>query len=296
MHCSARPSSLPTSSSWSNSVASGLPDDAGSPLLAIAAAASSERGQRASNEDQVRICAQGAHWLAVLADGAGGHQGGAEASRRAVEHMPQALDAGATGFDPGALTRAVVSAHRCVLEGQRGGRGLDRMHSTVVVLWIDTRSGTALWAHVGDSRLYLVRRGVLRQLTSDDSVVQRMVEAGVLTPQQAQVHPNKNQLIAALGIEDEIEPHTLQHAAALQPGDAFLLCSDGWWDSLDEAGILASLADADTPQEWLLDMQRRIEARARERQDNFSAIAAWVRPAAAAATPPGDGAAGSAVR
>jgi PPM family protein phosphatase len=248
----------------------------------IAAATRSECGQRANNEDQVGVGRHGAHWLAVLADGAGGHRGGAEASRRTVEHVPESLYLSGPGFDPGSLTRAVVAAHRHVVEGQ-GREGLEHMQSTVVALWIDTAEGNALWTHVGDSRLYLVRRGALRLLTSDDSVVQRMVDAGVLTPQQALVHPHRNQLIAALGIDDEIAPHTVPQALPLQAGDAFLLCSDGWWGSLEEAEVLASLADADTPEEWLEAMQQCIERREQPRQDNFSAVAAWVMPAVSAA-------------
>jgi PPM family protein phosphatase len=245
-------------------------------MLDIAIATRSERGQRTRNEDSVRVCREGAQWLAVLADGAGGHQGGAEASQRAVAYVDEALQADGRAFDAGALTRAVVATHRHVRAGQRSGSGLDHMHSTVVVLWIDGASGGALWTHVGDSRLYVVRRGALRQLTSDDSVVQRMLDAGLLTPEQAQVHPNKSQLVAALGIDDELEPHTVAQAVPLEPGDAFLLCSDGWWGALEEDAILRSLADADTPDEWLDAMQRHIEAQAAPRQDNFSAIAAWV--------------------
>jgi PPM family protein phosphatase len=245
-------------------------------MLEIAVATLSERGQRATNEDQVRVCREGAHWIAVLADGAGGHRGGAEAARRAVEHVGQSLQGAGPQFQPAALTQAVLATHRHVLDGQTGGPAPQRMHTTVVALWIDAVSGSALWTHVGDSRLYVSRRGMLRLLTSDDSVVQRMVDAGLLTPEQALVHPGKNQLVAALGIEGEIEPHTASHAVPLEPGDAFLLCSDGWWGSLDEQGILASLSGADTPQEWLEAMQQRIEALGQPRQDNFSAIAAWV--------------------
>lgn len=250
-------------------------------MIGIAAAACSERGQRTRNEDRVCTCMHRGRWLAVLADGAGGHHGGDEASRRAVEALPHALQADTASFDAASLTRAVVAAHRHVRAGQAHADDPDRMHSTVVALWIDAENSSALWAHVGDSRLYLVRRGVLRQLTTDDSVVQRMVEAGILTERQALVHPNKGQLIAALGIDDDVEPHTLRAATPLQAGDAFLLCSDGWWGSLDEAEILARLSDADTPQEWLAGMQRCIEARGNPRQDNFSAIAAWLVPAGA---------------
>lgn len=256
-------------------------------MLEIAIATRSERGQREANEDKVRVCREGAHWVAVLADGAGGHQGGAEASRRAVEYLESALHETAPDFSAESLTQAVVAAHRCVLGGQPWAQGMDRMHSTVVVLWIDTDSGSALWSHVGDSRLYVARRGSLALLTSDDSVVQRMVDAGLLTPEQALVHPNKSQLIAALGIDDDVEPHTVPQAVPLEEGDAFLLCSDGWWGSLDEAGILGSLSDAGTPEEWLNAMQRRIEAHAEPRQDNFSAIAAWVGDPAEATRPMG---------
>lgn len=244
-------------------------------MLEIAVATRSECGARATNEDKVQVCHDGPRWLAILADGAGGHRGGAEASRRAVESMQRSLHGDTVEFNAAALTRAVVATHRDVLDAQQGD-GLDRMHSTVVALWIDAAAGSALWTHLGDSRLYVARRGVLSLLTSDDSVVQSMVDAGLITPQQALVHPDKNRLIAALGIEGEVQPHTVAQAVPLQAGDAFVLCSDGWWGSLDEAGILGSLSDADTPQEWLDAMQKRIESRALPHQDNFSAIAAWV--------------------
>ncbi len=245
-------------------------------MVEIAVASRSERGQRSTNEDRVAVCRAGPHWIAVLADGAGGHRGGAEAAHCAVEHLQQVLRACDGAFEAEALTQAVLATHRRVLDAQESGAGPRGMHTTLVVLWIDAGSGRALWTHVGDSRLYVVRRGTLRQLTSDDSVVQRMVDAGLLTAQQALVHPYKNQLVAALGVAGELEPHTQRSAVQLEPGDAFLLCSDGWWGALNEAAILGSLADADNPEEWLATMQGAIESLAQPRQDNFSAIAAWV--------------------
>jgi PPM family protein phosphatase len=245
--------------------------------LDIAAASRSELGQRKSNEDKVRLCREGGRWLAVLADGAGGHVGGAEASRRAVEALELALCDQAAEFTAAALTAAVLAAHDDVMAAQPLSHGAARMHSTVVVLWLDLDRAGALWSHVGDSRLYRVRQGEAVALTSDDSIVQRMVEARLITSEQAESHPQKNQLIAALGIEDGIEPHTIAAPAALLEGDAFLLCSDGWWDTFDLAGLAASLVRSSGPEEWLALMQQAIEARALPRQDNFSAIAVWVR-------------------
>jgi serine/threonine protein phosphatase PrpC len=129
---------------------------------------------------------------------------------------------------------------------------------------------------VGDSRLYRLRHGVIDLVTADDSVVQRMVEAGLLTAEQAHHHPKKNQLIAALGIQDAVEPHTLVQPVTIEDGDAFLLCSDGWWDSLDADVIADTLGDASSPDEWLTAMQRYIEALDHPKQDNFSAIGVWV--------------------
>ena len=243
----------------------------------IATASRSELGQRKSNEDKVRVCRDGARWVAVLADGAGGHRGGAEASRRAVEAVESALCDEDADFSAAALTAAVVAAHDDVQAAQGVPHGVSGMHTTVVVLWIDLDRQSALWSHVGDSRLYRVRRGVVTALTSDDSVVQRMVDAGLITAAQAESHPQKNQLIAALGIEDGVEPHTVPSPHGLLEGDSFLLCSDGWWGALDEATIADALGRANGPDEWLTLMQQAIEALAAPRQDNFSAIGVWVR-------------------
>jgi len=249
-----------------------------STALDIVTASRSEVGQRKSNEDKVRVCRDGSRWVAVLADGAGGHRGGAEASRRAVDALESVLCAAGAHFDADGLTAAVLAAHADVFAAaQRNVHGAARMHSTVVVLWIDLQSASALWSHVGDSRLYRVRDGVAVPLTSDDSVVQRMVDAGLMSAEQAIAHPQKNQLLAALGIEDDVEPHTA--SASLRDGDAFLLCSDGWWDALDVQSIAADLMRGESPEAWLDAMQQRIESRAAPRQDNFSAVAVWLREA-----------------
>jgi PPM family protein phosphatase len=244
--------------------------------LDIAVASRSELGQRRSNEDKVRIRREGGRWVAIVADGAGGHRGGAEASRRAVEALEAALCEEQADFTGAALTAAVLAAHDDVQAAQEQAHGAARMHSTVVVLWIDLDRQSALWSHVGDSRLYRVRHGVAAALTSDDSVVRRMVEAGLITSAQAESHPQKNHLIAALGVEDAVEPHTVASPDPLHEGDAYLLCSDGWWDALDEERITTSLARAVSPEGWLALMQDVIEALAAPHQDNFSAVALWV--------------------
>ena len=238
-------------------------------------AACSERGGRSANEDALAIGGVGFQHYAVLADGAGGHARGAEAARRVVEGVEAALRA-ATAFAPLPLTQALLSTHAALQHEQRGAEGTRRMHSTVVVLWLDGRRDMALWSHVGDSRLYRFRYGAVEQLTVDDSVVQRLLDSGALTAGQAARHPLKNQLVAALGMQDRVEPHTLQVAAALEDGDAYLLCSDGWWSLVDGAEMSAALALALTPEDWLEAMRDSITGCASGGHDNYSAIAAWV--------------------
>lgn len=244
-------------------------------MIDITVASCSEPGARDSNEDDLRSGHAGATWYAVLADGAGGHKRGAEASRRAVERVAALLQDSPPPWPPEAMTEALMAAHAEVRRGQDGAKGSDRMLTTVVALWIDAVRQRALWSHVGDSRLYRLRHGIVDFVTSDDSVVQRLYDAGLLSASQAQGHPYKNQLVAALGMDDELDPHTVPQPVEVEDGDAFLLCSDGWWGSLEETEIIDTLNNADTPEHWLHLMRECIEARGVPNQDNFSAIALW---------------------
>jgi serine/threonine protein phosphatase PrpC len=245
-------------------------------MIGIRIVSCSEPGARSHNEDAVRHgTARNGHY-AVLADGAGGHQRGAEAAQRAVDCIERLLRDDVVAFSPDNLTRIVQSAHWEVQSHQQSDELNARMHCTIVLLWIDPEVAHVMWTHVGDSRLYRIRHGRTDIVTADDSVVHRMVQAGLITADQSQQHPQKNQLLAALGVAEAIEPHTVARPVELLDGDAFLLCSDGWWEAFDDAELATSLGRALAPQDWLHDMHGRINALAKPRQDNFSAIAVWV--------------------
>ena len=238
-------------------------------------ASSTDVGARDGNEDALRHGSYAGGHYAVVADGAGGHARGEDASRLAVECIERGLCAGAA-FTPAHLTALVRQAHALLQRQHAGARPEASMHTTVVALWIDAAVQKALWTHVGDSRLYRCRHGQAELLTQDDSVVQRMVQAGLLSAQQSRKHPQKNHLVAALGIEGEVDPHTVARAVHLLEGDAYLLCSDGWWDHFEPEDLVHSLARAQTPEEWLQDMRARVQTRAQPQQDNYTAIAVWV--------------------
>lgn len=245
-------------------------------MSAIQIASCSEQGARSGNEDALSHGRSVNGLYAVLADGAGGHSRGAEAAQRAVRAVEAMLVNDSLSYMPENLTQTVYLAHAELQHHQQGGTADKRMHTTVVVLWIDPSEEFALWTHVGDSRLYRIRHGRIDVVTSDDSVVQHLLQSGAINEEQALTHPQRNQLLTALGVEDDVLPHTVVRPVELLEGDAFLLCSDGWWDHFDHTSLTRTLMQALSPQDWLETMRQHIISRNRPRQDNFSAIAVWV--------------------
>jgi serine/threonine protein phosphatase PrpC len=257
-------------------------------MIRIQIASLSSQGGRSYNEDDLRHGVARNGCYAVLADGAGGHSRGAEAAQRAVDRIESMLRDDAMAFSPANLTQTVRLAHAELQHHQDSEESRSRMHCTVVVLWIDPAAEHVLWTHVGDSRLYRVRHGRIDVITVDDSVVQRLLQAGVITPEQVNTHPQKNQLLSALGVEDEVEPHTVVRPVELLEGDAFLLCTDGWWEHFEPDALAATLAAALTPEDWLTAMAAQIEAIAKPRQDNYSAVAVWAGDPAEVTCPGSD--------
>lgn len=266
--------------------------------LRVSLASRSDAGGRRHNEDDLRHGGHGDRHYAVLSDGAGGHSQGAVASARVVRCVEAALMSwlGRVTEDrakPLPDLGPMVEAAHASLTGARGEGGAEipahrRMHATVVVLWIDAEAGCATWAHVGDSRLYLLRRGQAQRLTRDDSLVQQLVDAGLLSEQEARTHPKRNQLLAALGGSAPVNVHLADEALALRDGDAFLLCSDGWWGELEAADIEACLHAAHDAEDWLDAMLKRVRERAAPGHDNCSAIAVWVGAPAEITLSPSD--------
>jgi PPM family protein phosphatase len=244
-------------------------------VLTIRLAQATAVGARDHNEDDLRCGTADGFAYAVLSDGAGGHRGGAIASDIVVRCVAMRLQS-ARELTPQDLHDAVHEAHGLLMQRQRRASDPDAMHATLVALWIDTRRECALWSHVGDSRLYLLRDGRVHHVTRDDSVVQQLLDAGFITAEAAAAHPLKHHLACAMGVGADFDTHTLERPYALRPGDALLLCSDGWWDALSAADIEQTRLHSEQPQAWLDAMAERVAAAARPQQDNYSAVAVWV--------------------
>jgi serine/threonine protein phosphatase PrpC len=209
--------------------------------------------------------------LLVVADGMGGHQAGETASRVTVETVGQVFSASAEPPE-GTLREALEAANARVHEMAVENPELRGMGTTAVVLLFGS-DGSGFVAHVGDSRLYRYRDDVLRPLTRDHSVVAELERRGLLTAEEAAVHPRRNEIIRSVGIEPsvDIEIQSLE----IRPGDRYLLCSDGLSGMVDDTEI-AVILDGAEPQE----AAERLIERANEHggQDNVTVQIAAVYP------------------
>jgi PPM family protein phosphatase len=165
--------------------------------------------------------------LAVVADGMGGHEGGQEASRIATEAIQKAY-ADSSDADPQLrLVAGFRQAHEKVIQYAAEHLQLRGMGTTATAAVL--QGNQLSFAHIGDSRLYLLRGREISRLTRDHSYVGRLFENGVITAEEAEVHPQRHILTAALGTGPEIPPDTPEHPILLEKGDALLLCTDGLW-------------------------------------------------------------------
>lgn len=174
--------------------------------------------------DAERLAFYGA--LYVVADGMGGHARGEVASRLAVDQLQQVYYADPDPNRAGALYRALEAANLAVYQ-QGGDQGQDRMGSTVVAAVV--REDELIAGNVGDSRAYLVRAGIARQISQDHTWVGERVRAGQLKPEDAAHHEMRNVLSRSLGDRPEVEPF-VSGGDPLLAGDRLLLCTDGLWE------------------------------------------------------------------
>lgn len=194
---------------------------------------------RLRNED--RIACDAGRGLAVLADGMGGHAGGAEAALMAVaawmERMEQGASAGVLHEED--LREAFSLANSRVRSAAAGDPGLRGMGTTLVGACF-RGDGMLLYAHVGDSRLYQLRDGVLRSLTRDHSVLRAQWDAGMIDADSPGTALLRGLLTRAVGVDEQVEPDVA--VLGLEPEDIYLLCSDGLTDMVTDSGIAEVLA------------------------------------------------------
>ncbi len=165
--------------------------------------------------------------LAVIADGMGGYEGGQEASRLAVETIRELYDKDPRDDPREVLLEAFAKAHERIQSYALRHPELQGMGTTCTALVVRDRQ--LYFAHVGDSRLYLVRGARILRLTRDHSYVGRLVESGIVRAEDAEKHPQRHILTAALGAGIEVAVDGAERPMTLEDGDDLLLCTDGLW-------------------------------------------------------------------
>jgi serine/threonine protein phosphatase PrpC len=190
-------------------------------------------------DEEPLLAARGSVYL--VCDGMGGHNAGQIASELAAKQFLHAYyHLGGTAQE--AARHAILQAHHYIAEMASKIPSRYGMGTTLTALILKQDEG--ILAHVGDSRCYRLREGVFEQLSRDHTLVARLVEQGIIPPEQARYHPQRNVIRQAVGVADPSEPLEPDiETFALQAGDLYLLCSDGLTDMVDDAEIEAILRD-----------------------------------------------------
>jgi serine/threonine protein phosphatase PrpC len=203
--------------------------------------------------------------LFIVADGMGGHRAGEVASTSAVQTISREYYDDSDGDTPNSLVRAIQRANALIHQQAQESSTQVGMGTTVVVAVV--RGSDLYLANVGDSRAYLMRDGRVRRVTRDHSFVEEQIRAGILTREEARVHPQRNVITRALGSKPDVEVDT--YSGKLMPGDSLLLCSDGLYEYVQDRDIEAVLKEY-PPHEAV----PRLVALANERggSDNITAL------------------------
>jgi serine/threonine protein phosphatase PrpC len=231
----------------------------------------SKVGDRSGNEDRVGYSFGKDVLLMVICDGMGGHEGGEVAAEIAVQEVTRRFQQEARNklrkpFE--FLVSSIQAAHRAIVAHADQHNMLECPRTTCVACVI--QNGYAYWAHAGDSRLYVLRRGNLIASTQDHSKVQQMIDSGQITAEQAAKHPDRNKIFSCLGglVEPVID---LSRRTPLRNGDLIVMCTDGLWSVYPQEEIARALTGAPILKSLPV-LMREAEVRGGDEGDNLSLI------------------------
>lgn len=243
----------------------------------VSYSAISRIGTREKNEDSYGIWRDNNKYIFALADGLGGHKKGEVASRVVVN---ASLDVAKNNYnDEIMLDKCFIEGQKRLIEEQRKYQLPDEMKTTQVILYINNNKAT--WGHVGDSRIYRFKTGIIPKMAErslDHSVVQNMVLARQLKEKDIRFHEDRNILVRVMGMEWDTPKHTIDNTIKLSNNESFLLCTDGFWEWIDEKNMLNCLKKSSTPEQWLSNMEQVIIKNVGTNScDNYTAIAVFSR-------------------
>ena len=228
-----------------------------------------DRGGRNINEDSIGV----SETVAIVADGLGGQGEGDVASKACVDYMlSQPLQNQIENTDMHLLISGVNEAvYRTKISYEKPSN----MATTVVAAFV---SGDMFnYFNVGDSRLYFFRKNKILFRSKDHSVTQACVDMGTIDESKMRFHEDRNKLTKALGLYPDIKVPQVFSPMKLETGDAYLLCTDGFWEYVYDEEMEKTLKKSRTPQEWVDAMLKKHKKRAGKNNDNLSAVCVFVR-------------------
>lgn len=233
-------------------------------------------GDREENQDRCAADRSNGNVLLVVADGMGGHTGGALAAETAVDSLRQSFAMAAGDVDCREFLRtAIEKAHDAVVAtGTKIGVG-SRPRATCAACLV--HDDQAVWAHVGDSRIYLLRDGEITTRTRDHTPIESLLQDGLISEAEVAGHPMRHYVEYCLGGLAERPLITVSQAVPLAADDLLLVCSDGLWSSLADADLAAGPGADMTLEDWLARITGRAVRAATPNADNTTAVALRVQ-------------------
>ena len=227
-------------------------------------------GGRIVNEDACGMSQFGNQFCFVVADGLGGHGGGDIASRCAVDSVCELFIN--EGVSEDFFRKAFENAQKNLLAAQKKSSSWDRMKTTLVVVIMTDK--LVYYAHVGDSRFYHFKNGRCRKRSLDHSVPQMLVLSKDIPESAIRNHPDRNKLMRVMGAENDPPEYEEGRKIKLYGENAFLLCTDGFWELIDEEEMEKCLRVSSSAEEWVHKMCDKICMNGADREmDNYTCIA-----------------------
>ena len=235
------------------------------------AAAITNRGGRENNEDYICHVNKKKLGCFILCDGLGGHDGGETASKTAAKAVCEEFKKNPR-ITPEAAEEYIKAASDSVKAAKWDGAPFDMATTTALLL---TDGETAVWAHIGDSRIYRITDGEISEITDDHSVAFMKFESGIITYDEIRTSADQSKLTRCI-IGGEQDVPDVSDIVTLKHGDAFLICSDGFWELANERTVEKTLRSSRSPGEWLEKMLAALHKKEKEGNDNYSAFAIMV--------------------
>lgn len=229
-------------------------------------------GGREINEDSIGTFQNGVNSCYIVCDGLGGHGMGDVASSLVVSVFKDKFDE--TDNAANFLGQTFCDAQKDLMEKQKSCGATQKMKTTCVALVADEKN--VYIGHIGDSRCYVFAGNKVKTRTLDHSVPQMLVLSKEIKEEQIRDHPDRNMLLRVMGVEWDDEMYELMSPIPLKKCQAFLLCSDGFWELIDEKEMCSQLKKSNSVSEWLNNMVEIVRKNGAVRDmDNYSAIAVW---------------------